>query len=264
VPEGDTIWKTAATLRRALAGRELVAFEARVPLRRRPSLGAAIRDVEARGKHLLVRFGDETVLHTHLRMRGSWHVYGIGETWREHPRAMRVAIATVRLHAVCFSAPVVEMLTAAEVERHPRLSTLGPDLTAPDPDLDLAAARLARRAGAEVGVALLDQHVASGIGNVYKSEVLFACRVDPFAPVEALDDGVRIELVATASRLLRANAERAGPRTTTSTGRLAVYGRAGLPCPRCGEPVASARQGEQARVTYWCPRCQPATRPPTV
>jgi endonuclease-8 len=259
VPEGDTIWKTAATLRRALAGRELVGFEARVPLRRRPSLGASVRDAEARGKHLLVRFGDDTVLHTHMGMHGTWHVYRAGDTWRRHRAAMRVALATAETQAVCFSAPVVELLTARELEADPRLTRLGPDLAAPEPDLDAAAERLAGLRGVEIGTALLDQRVAAGIGNVYKSEVLFACRVDPFAPVNSLDDAIRAHLLSTASRLLRANAERGGPRATTSSGRLAVYGRAGLGCPRCGERIVSARRGEHARVTYWCPRCQPAT-----
>jgi endonuclease-8 len=177
---------------------------------------------------------------------------------------MRVSIATAEAQAVCFAAPVVEVLTTAEVESHPRLSSLGPDLTGPDPDLAAATARLASMRGVEIGVALLDQRVAAGIGNVYKSEVLFACGIDPFAHVDELADRTRAQILSTAARLLRTNVERAGPRSTTPTGRLAVYGRAGLPCPRCGSRVASTRQGEQARVTYWCPRCQPSTRTPPV
>jgi endonuclease VIII len=260
VPEGDTIWKTAATLRRALAGRELVAFDAAVPLRRRPRLGSTIRDVEARGKHLLIGFGDGTVLHTHMQMNGSWHVYRAGEPWRRHRGAMRVRIGTKEADAVCFSAPVVEVLTDADVRRHPRLAALGPDLTAPDPDLEAAVARLASLGDEEIGVALLDQRAAAGIGNVYKSEVLFACRVDPFAPVSTLDRDTLIELVRTAARLLRSNTERGGPRSTVPGGRLAVYGRAGLPCPRCGTRVSSTRQGAHGRVTSWCSTCQPSTR----
>jgi endonuclease-8 len=263
VPEGDTIWKTAATLRRALTGRDLVAFEAAVPLRRRPTPGHRIGDVEANGKHLLIRFGDNTVLHTHMQMTGSWHVYRAGERWRRSAAAMRVRVATADTEAVCFSAPVVEVLTTREIDRHPRLSRLGPDVTAPAPDVSAAAARLRSLGEREIGVALLDQRVAAGIGNVYKSETLFACRVDPFAPVASLDQRTLIELVSTAAQLLRANVERAGPRSTTRAGRLAVYGRAGLGCPRCGTRIASTRQGDHARVTYWCPTCQPATRTPS-
>jgi endonuclease-8 len=260
MPEGDTIWKTAATLRRAIGGRELVAFDASVPLRRRPSASVTIRDVEARGKHLLIWFDDGTALHTHMQMNGTWHVYRPGDRWQRPTGAMRVRIVTPEAEAVCFSAPVVEVLTGAEVRHHPRLSRLGPDLTSPDPDTDAAAQRLAGLGDREIGVALLDQRVAAGIGNVYKSEVMFVCGVDPFAPVSSLDDDTRVELLRTAARYLRANVERAGPRSTTRSGRLAVYGRRGLRCPRCGTRIVSARQGEQARVTYWCPTCQPSTR----
>jgi endonuclease-8 len=262
VPEGDTIWKTAETLRLALAGRELLAFESTVPLRRTPAAGVPIRDVEARGKHLLIHFGDGTALHTHLRMRGSWHVYRTGETWRPPRGAMRVRIETAESQAVCFAAPVVEVLSATEVGRHPSMSRLGPDLTAPDPDVTQAAERLASLGPMQIGVALLDQGVAAGIGNVYKSEVLFACGLDPFALVDEVDPATRAELFRTAARLLRANARRGGPRSTRPGGGLAVYGRAGRPCPRCGTLVRAARQGSRARVTYWCPTCQPK-RPST-
>jgi len=261
VPEGDTIWKTAATLRRALAGHELVAFETTAPVRRRPAAGLAIRDVEARGKHLLISFADGVVLHTHMRMTGSWHVYRRGDRWRRSRGAMRVRLETPDVEAVCFSAPVVEVLTAAEVARHPTLSSLGPDLAAPQPDVEAGVDRLASLAGEEIGVALIDQRVTAGIGNVYKSEVLFACGIDPFERVGSLEETARRLLLATAARLLRQNTERAGRRATTRTGRTAVYGRAGRPCPRCGMAVRSARQGEQGRVTYWCPTCQPARRP---
>jgi endonuclease VIII len=260
VPEGDTIWKTATTLRRVLAGHRVTAFETNVPLRRRPAPGVEVRDVEARGKHLLIWFADGTALHTHMQMNGSWHIYRAGERWRRPAGAMRVRLVTRDAEAVCFSAPVVELLTAAEVGRHPRLSRLGPDLTAPEPDADAAAERLASLGDGQIGVALLDQRVAAGIGNVYKSEVLFACGVDPFAPVSSLDERTRRQLLKTAARQLRTNAERAGPRSTTPSGGLAVYGRRGLPCRRCGTVVVSARQGEGARVTYWCPTCQPSTR----
>jgi endonuclease-8 len=109
----------------------------------------------------------------------------------------------------------------------------------------------------EVGVVLLDQRVACGVGNVYKSEVLHACGTNPFVPVGTIDPAGRRRLVETASRLLRANLG-TGPRRTV-TGGLAVYGRAGRPCRRCGSRVLGRRQGEQARMTYWCPACQPAT-----
>lgn len=260
MPEGDTIWKTASSLRRALSGRQLVAFETNVPLRRRPTLGQPVGEVEARGKHLLIRFGDGNVLHTHMQMTGSWHLYRRGERWRRPAAAMRVRLTTPDTEAVCFSAPVVEMLTTRELDAHPRVSALGPDVTAPRPDVDAAVLRLRAVGSREIGTALLDQRAAAGIGNVYKSEVLFSCGVDPFAPVSALDGDALHRLVSTAASLLRSNAEHSGPRATTPGGRLAVYGRAGLPCRRCGTKILSARRGDAARVTYWCPACQPVTR----
>ena len=162
--------------------------------------------------------------------------------------------------AVCFSAPVVELVE--EPAAHPRLAALGPDLCRPDADLAEAVARLDRlAAGTEVGVALLDQRIACGVGNVYKSEVLFACGIDPFTPLEDVSLPQRRRLLETAADLLQANLDTSGPRSTTPGGRpgrggLAVYGRAGRPCRHCGTPIRTRRQGEAARATYWCPTCQ--------
>jgi endonuclease-8 len=216
--------------------------------------------VEARGKHLLIWFGDGHVLHTHMRMNGSWHLARPGERWRAPHGSARAVIETPALVAVCFRAPVVELLTHREVDRHPALSALGPDLCLPDPDLDDISARLERsdpqRPIAEV---LLDQRVASGIGNVYKAEVLHACGVHPSTALGSLDASARRELYATAARLLRGNLRSAHRRTVPEG--LAVYGRRGLPCRRCGATIREDR-GPDARVTAWCPGCQegPAAR----
>lgn len=263
MPEGDTIHRTATTLRAALAGKEVVSFRA-------PRLGAAtiaagttVTAVEARGKHLLVRFDDGRALHTHMQMSGSWHVYRPGERWRGSGAAARVVIDVADAVAVCFRAPVVEILDARAVRSHPRLSALGPDLCSPSADLGEALARLERPPPqTPIAVALLDQRVACGVGNVYKSETLFACRVDPFTPLEDLDEATRRALLMKASELLRRNLE--GGRRVTYEGGLAVYGRSGRPCRRCGATIRSARQGRPPRTTYWCPACQPEVgRPAT-
>lgn len=258
MPEGDTIFRTAATLRRALAGQPLVRCEIRRLPAGAPEPGTRIRSVEARGKHLLIAFGDGRVLHTHMQMSGSWHVYRSGERWRRAAAAARAILEVPGTVAVCFSAPVVELLGEREVRAHPRLSALGPDLCSPHADLDEALARLDRLPPeTEIAVALLDQRVACGVGNVYKSETLFACRTDPFARVGDLDGRTRRAILATASELLRRNLE-GGPRVTYGDG-LAVYGRARRPCPRCRTPVRARRQGGSARTTYWCPSCQGTT-----
>lgn len=157
--------------------------------------------------------------------------------------------------AVCFDAPVVEVLRESDLRRHPRLSALGPDLCSPDADLDEAVAQLQRLSpDTEIGVALLSRRVACGIGNVYMSEALFACAIDSFARLAELGSPAERELFETTSRMPRANL--GGGRRATAPGGLAVYRKAGRPCPRCGSRIVSRRHGEAARSTYWCPSCQ--------
>jgi endonuclease-8 len=264
MPEGDTILRTARALDRALTGHALVRFEAPRLVGRRPRPGATVTGVEARGKHLLIHFDDGLSLHTHMRMTGSWHLYRPGAPWRKSPGAARAVVEVASAVAVCFSAPVVEIIS--EPDRHPALAALGPDLAQDGADLDDAVARMDRLLPPtiEIGEALLDQRVACGVGNVYKSEVLFACGIDPSTPLAELPPARRRQLLETASRLLRANLDGWSRTTITSgtprsgSGGLAVYGRVGRPCRRCGTPVRSRRQGDGARVTYWCPACQPA------
>jgi endonuclease-8 len=259
VPEGDTIHRTAAALRAALIGKPTTAFQAPRLDGIVPAPGSVVERVESHGKHLEIGWDDGCVLHTHMRLSGSWHLYRPGERWRKGSKQMRVVIEVPGFQAVCFSAPVVETYRAGEFSRHPVIGSLGPDLCAADADIADCVARMARFCDAElsVGEALLDQRVACGIGNVYKSEVLWACELDPFTPVGALDVEQRARLIEAASRLLRANLERPTRITTTGTPEgLAVYGRFGKPCPRCATPIEVSRHGEQARVTYWCPGCQ--------
>ena len=282
MPEGDTIFRAARSLDRILTGRRLVSFELLPgagpgpptpppPAGRRPEPGELVTSVRAQGKHLLIGFEGGLTLHTHLGMHGGWHAYRPGEPWQKSRRSARVVIEVAEAGepgvavavAVCFAAPVAELL--GDVATHPGLAALGPDLCRPDADVGEAVARLGRLPpGTEIGTALLDQRVASGVGNVYKSETLFACGVNPFTAVGDLPGPVRRQLVATAARLLRANLG-AGPRSTVGgpgegrpgRGGLAVYGRAGRPCRRCGTAVRRQRQGESGRLTFWCPTCQP-------
>ncbi len=256
MPEGDTIHRAAARLRPALAGHQLVRFDAPRLVGDRPALGEDIDDVEARGKHLLIHFGGGLSLRTHLRMAGSWHLYREGERWRKGAHLARVVVgASSGWVGVCFQAPVVETYHRA-VGEPPALAALGPDLTATDPDLDAAVAR-ARQVEPATSIAdvLLDQRVAAGIGNVYKSDVCFLHGLHPFTPVAELTDDELRRLFATAHRLLVANLQRSG--RVTYEGGLAVYGRQRRPCRRCGTPVRMRRSGPMARSTYWCPTCQP-------
>lgn len=260
MPEGDTIFRTAARLKPALQGHALSRFEAPRLRGEAPRLGERIQLVEARGKHLLIHFEGGLVLRTHLRMTGSWHVYRERERWRKPTYLARAVVgADSGWLAVCFQAPVVETYHRAGTEPV-ALAALGPDLcvaaSLTDAVLDQVVERAASIpvAGGTLGEALLDQRIAAGIGNVYKSEVCFAVGVDPGTPLEAVDEPTRRRVWSTAARLLQANLGQAERRTHPAG--LAVYGRRGQPCHRCGTPIRMTRHGDLARSTYWCPTCQ--------
>lgn len=267
MPEGDTIHRTATRLRPALEGATLVRFEARRAAPPWPARGTSITAVEAVGKHLLVRFGDGRTLQTHLGMTGSWHLYRTGERWQRPAHLVRAVVEVEGWTAVCFAAPTVRVLqgptATAAATAH-----LGPDLCAVGEDdrravVDAAADRipLVVQPGVDIADVLLDQRVAAGIGNVYKSEVLWAHRVHPFTSWDRLDPAIHRTLLDTAVDQLQANLG-GGPRRTVPGG-LAVYGRARRPCRRCGTPVLARRSGPHARSTYWCPSCQPPDASPT-
>ena len=273
MPEGDTIFRAARTLHRALAGRQVDHFESMLPSLNRihedaPLTGRTIEMVSARGKHLLMEFSGGLVLRTHMRMNGSWHIYRRGERWQRSRGDMRIVIATEDYEAVGFNIPVAEFLTPRELTRHDELRTLGPDVLSDAFDPAEAARRIRERPSTTIADALLNQRVIAGLGNVYKSEVLFMCGVNPFVAVRDVSDTQVAELVSIARRVLAANVIDGVAPMTTYTGyrcttrradpkeRLWVYGRARLPCRRCGTPIRMRKQGVDARLTYWCPRCQ--------
>ena len=274
MPEGDTIYRAAANMHRALAGRVVTRFESVYPAVMRvaedqPVVGRTIESVSSRGKHLLIAFSGGLVLRTHMRMNGSWHLYRTGLRWQRPAQDMRVLVVAGDVEAVGFKVPVAELLTARQLSRHAELNTLGPDVLDPSFDAAEAARRIRARARDAIGDVLLNQRVLAGIGNVFKSEILFLAEIEPFTPVAALSAADIERLVATARDLLAANVltrsqslnPSIGRRTTRSLDpnrNLWVYGRAGKPCRRCGTPVSARKTGLDARITYWCPRCQPA------
>jgi endonuclease-8 len=251
VPEGDTIFRSAATLRRWLQGREITAARTTVTgVAASVLVGDRVEDVVARAKHLLIRFGSGRSLHTHMRMTGSWHVYSVGERWQRPAWQARVVLEAGDHVAVCFDAPVVELLAARMEQVHPALAALGPDVLVEPLDVEEVLRRVAMRPdGTEIGDLLLDQRVVSGIGNIYRCESLFLAGVEPRCPIGRLSPDALAAMVCTAARLMRASV--VGTRAQTW-----VYGRAGRPCRRCGTSVRAARVGAQARTAYWCPRCQ--------
>ncbi len=274
MPEGDTIFRAARTLHRALAGKQVVRFETGLAQLARvdddaPIAGRTVTGVRSVGKHLLVELSGDLVLRTHMRMAGSWHIYRPGERWQRPRASMRVLLETADFQAVAFDVPVAEFRTARELARDPALASLGPDVLDAGFDEEEAVRRLRERATLAIGDALLDQRALSGIGNVFKAEVCFVERVNPFTPVSALGEVTLLGLVRTARRFLRMNVlESSGAGMVTYTGlrrttrrgdpsaRLWVYGRAGEPCRECGEPIVIERRGPHARPTYFCPGCQ--------
>jgi endonuclease-8 len=272
MPEGDTLWRIARSLDAVLAGQTLTGFDSvRIAVAAAAEklrlVGRTIERVESKGKHLLVHFSGGPVLHTHLGMRGSWRLAparreppGAGAGTRPWPAL--VVLHTARAIATCRNAPTVELLARGSVA-HPALSRLGPDLLSTDFDASAARRRLRARGELPIGVAVMDQTCLAGIGNVYKSEVLFACSVSPLARVSQLDDATLDRLVAAARQMLRRNRGPGLRRTTTplAAERHAVYRRSGQPCPKCGATIQRIVQGERVRSTYFCPVCQPAPRP---
>ncbi|MBV9578819.1 MAG: Fpg/Nei family DNA glycosylase [Chloroflexi bacterium] len=268
MPEGDTIFQTAAALRPLLVGQHILRARARTPgpqIQR--IVGTRVVSIDPIGKHLLIRFDNGLTLHTHLRMGGTWHRYAPGERWRIADWRAKVVLEVAEHVVVCFNAPVAELMDERAVARHPALAALGPDLLSPSFSPDDAFRRLRSRADAEIAEALLDQRVMAGIGNVFKSEILFIELVNPWTPVAALADACLHSIIATAHRLLLDNATPGRPQRVTTRGDASVrgsayvYGRANEPCTHCGTPVRVKRQGSLNRPTYWCPRCQPASEP---
>ena len=271
MPEGDTIFRAARTLNRALAGRIVTRFESVYPaLTRvdvdRPITGRVIEAVSSRGKHLLIAFSGDLVLHTHMRMHGSWHIYRPGERWQAPSHDMRIVIGTDAYVAVAFNVPIAEFLTGTALVRHAQIQALGPDLADPSFDRDDVRRRLAAHGDEPINDVLLNQHVLSGIGNVLKSEVLFVARLNPFTFVREIDDATINRLIDASIRLMRMNLTDSvsmppafGRRTTGSLdprAKLFVYGRGGKPCRTCGTPIEARKTGVDSRLTYWCPTCQ--------
>ncbi len=268
MPEGDTIFRTATVLRRALAGcsvtsLELVAPKVSAAAARRTVSGGIVRSVGSNGKHLLITFGtdgEDVVLHTHMKMSGEWHVYRTGERWRAPAADARVVVRTDEFVAPCFHPPIVELMTARELLIHPILSALGPDILADDFDADEAVRRLRRDPARDVATALLDQRAISGIGNVFKCEALFLEGVSPWARVADLDEGALRRIVERARALMRRNLD-GGPRRTHFSldrrERMWVDERTGRPCRVCGTPIAWGWHPDEVRKSWYCPGCQP-------
>lgn len=264
MPEGDTLYRIAHRLEPLLVGCTIEAAAVGRwwdELDPRPLVGGKVTSVAARGKHLLIALEEGPVVHSHLGMTGSWHAYPRGQRWTKPARQAALQLTTLRHEAVCFSPEILEITTQRRADRAAMLARLGPDLMRPlqPSDWQDLAQRLELHRCLPVGEALLQQAIACGVGNVYKSETLFLAGLDPWRQVGDLDADERLELYRLAQRLMLRN-RRGGVRRTrfaVDGPPLWVYGRAGEPCLRCGGAIAVRRQGAAGRTTYWCRACQP-------
>ena len=261
MPEGDTVWRTAQRLDRALKGQVLAATEVRVPAFATWDLaGATVTETVSRGKHLLTRIDGEQpwTLHTHLKMEGGWRVFAPGQRWSRPAHTARVVLTTADAVAVGFSLGVVEIVPR---ERESDLvGHLGPDLLGPDWDPAEAIRRLGEQPDRTVKEALLDQTRLAGLGNMYANELCFIAGVSPETTIGAVPDLPR--MVERAQQLLDQNRHRAVQSTTgdLSRGRqFWVYNRGGRECRRCRTTIRQTRLSDegQERTTFWCPSCQP-------
>ncbi len=244
MPEGDTIARAAVTLRARVAGHRVIAAR---PAALARLAGRTLESVSATGKHLYMHFGDGLVLHTHMRMTGSWHVYAPGQPWRRAPHRATAVLDFDGVSVVLFAAPVCELVPEARVG-----AGLGPDILAGELDIAGVPARARGSSRPTLAELLLDQSVSAGIGNIYRCEALWHERVDPCAPPRQLDDATVERVFRRVRDLMR--------RSVTGDGfaaPAAVHGRAGRPCPRCGVAVVKRPLGMPSRILYWCPRCQP-------
>jgi endonuclease-8 len=259
MPEGDVVWRTARQLDEALSGRALMRSDFRVPRYATTDLtGRTVAETVSRGKHLLTRIDGDITVHTHLKMDGSWRISPATSSPRRDYR-IRLILANREWQAVGMQLGIVEVIRTSR--EHAAIGHLGPDLLGPEFDADEAVRRLRADSGRTIGEALLDQRNLAGIGTIYRAETLFLRGVSPWRPAGEIAD--LHGLVELARRLLEANKDRAGTVTTGDRSRgaqLWVYGRAGLPCRRCGTRIRRAELGPalEERIAVWCPRCQPA------
>jgi len=259
MPEGDTIHAAARRVGAALVGREIESIETPQPrhaMDRWPErlAGRAVRAVDARGKHLFVRFEGDLTLHSHLRMRGWWGVFHRGERWRRSPRRAWLVIRTPDHEVVQFDGPVLELMTDGRTRFDQRLAALGPDILADDFD----PAEYLRRLRADdptrgIGDALLDQRILAGVGNMWKSEACWTAKLDPWRRVANVSDEEAVRVVEAARPLMQASVERGG---RAAKREVRVFEKAGRPCRRCGTLIRQRGQGADNRTTYWCPGCQ--------
>jgi formamidopyrimidine-DNA glycosylase len=263
VAEGHSVLHWARALK-PLVGKTLLAVQAPQRWSERVTAlsGRHLTEIGTHGKHLLLHTSAELTVHCHAMIYGSWQFGRPGMKLRKPEKNVRLRLGTSDFEAVFFNGPVVELLTAQELREHEKLNALGPDLLHADFDREEAWRRLQRDGGRPLGDALLDQQLVAGVGNIFKSEGLFAASLDPRVPMILVDRDSLERLWHVLIPMMSDSAKRSGPVVTLNSSlrrggeRYWVYQRTRRPCYRCGTAVAMIRQGQQRRTTYYCPSCQ--------
>jgi endonuclease-8 len=256
MPEGDSIHRAARRVGAALVGSEIRSIETPQPRHghdRWPErlAGRGVRAVDARGKHLFLRFDGDLTLHSHLRMGGAWGVYPRGGRWHRAARRAWLVIRTDEHDVVQFDGPVLELMTEGRTRFDRRLAALGPDVLAAEFDERGFLRRLREDDPTRgLGEALLDQRIVSGLGTVWKAEGCFLAGVSPWRRVAQVTDEEALRVIREARPLMQLSVE-----SPSRRGRW-VFERAGLPCRRCSTPIEFRGQGDDNRNTFWCPECQ--------
>jgi endonuclease-8 len=258
VPEGDTIHYAANRIRPVLEG--YVPDEIRTPHRRfqrdrwsERLAGRAVKRVEARGKHLMIRFEGNLTIHSHLRMTGSWQVIPVGGQWRRNPRRAWLVMRRGDREVIQFDGPVLELMTDSRTRIDQRIAGLGPDIVSAEPFNDTAYLRRLREDDPTrpIGDTLLDQHVVAGMGTVWRSEACWRAEIDPWRATSTITDEEALDLVHKVRAYMQKSAI-----DGFQNRHQQVYNREGMPCNRCATLVRRATQGENNRPLFWCPGCQ--------
>ena len=226
--------------------------------------GETVDRVEARGKHLLFHLHSGGAIHSHMEMTGSWHIYEQDQPWQKPSQQAALVLLTSHDYSVvCFTPKLLELLSATELRRHRWLGRLAPDLLDPnfgETDVAEIIRRFRVHDAVPIGHAIMNQSIICGVGNVYKSEVLFQLGLNPFAAVNEVDTDTLMSLVAFSRRLMRRNLDGRSRQTRFGVngrpGHKWVYGRSGDSCLKCGETIRMRRQGDLGRSTYYCATCQ--------
>jgi endonuclease-8 len=276
MPEGDTIYRTARALSRALLHKPITRFEtANAQLTAANDevqfTGQTITHIEARGKWLLIHFSRGNILATHMLMSGSWHIYKPGDPWQDKAANARILLGTADYLAVGFRIPIARIYTEQTLARDRKIPRSEQDVLSASFEAATAVRHLMARTNDELGDVLLRQEILAGVGNVFKSEICFLLGLSPFGKVATISQKQVEEIVAMAQKLLAANVledstdlivtfsgkNRRTTHNATPGENLWVYGRKNEPCRKCGTPIQRAIQGPNARSTYWCSSCQP-------